>query len=73
MLLHGFVNNSTWISLICFMDLLKMIHGFFYVCNMDFSKLICQSSYMDLFKLLHGFVKHVLYFSSFAKRNQAEV
>ena len=53
----------TWICQQFYMDFSYLLHGFFYGCNMDFSKLICQSSYMDLFKLLHGFVKDVFYIS----------
>ena len=55
----GFVKVVSWIcqnwyigiSLICYMDLSKFIHGFLLVVTWIF-----QSSYMDLSKLFRGFV-----------------
>ena len=51
-------------------ELSKMIHGFFWVVTWN-----CQNWYMDLLKLLRGFVPCIcsMYFSPFAKQNQAEV
>ena len=51
----GLAKIDIWISLSCYMDLSKFIHGFLLVVTFIF-----QSSYMDLSKLLHGFVKVVL-------------
>ena len=58
-----------------YMDFSKLLHGF-----VKIDKCMSLSFYMDLSKLLHGFVKVVtwicqscfMYFSPFAKQNQAE-
>ena len=50
----GFVKVVSWIWLSCYMDLSKLIHGFFEVVTCTW---ICQNWYMDFPKLLHGFVK----------------
>ena len=42
-LFHGFVKTDVWISLICYMDLSKLRHGFFKVITFS--------------RFLHGFVK----------------
>ena len=60
----------------CYMYFTKLLNGFFKIDTW-----ISLSCYMDLSKLLHGFVKVVswicqscfIFFSPFAKQNQAEV
>ena len=71
-LLYGFVKIDAWISLSCYTDFSKVVHGFLKLLHglVKFLTLICLSCYMDLsklfyvskfkFKLLHGFVKVVL-------------
>ena len=72
--------SKLFISLSCYMDVIELINGFFYVVTQ-----ICQKWYMDFSNLLHGLVKVVkvviwicqiysMYlFLPFAKQDQAEV